>query len=848
MPWFRRFGALIGVCLFLGLTPTYAQWVSGGGGSGGGMATDASNAVQPTTLSNLGAAPGDGVNVVKGYGADPTGATDSAAAIQAAVDAAAGREVFFPAGQYKMCSAVTSSTPVHIAGIGTGSGPGAASQSNSNVSQILLCGATQSGFVITSIYPSHFHDFQMNVAVAARPQTAGVGIELIGTGTTNQANSVIERVGFTNVFNPIHILRPAWPLIHHNYFDSWGAAGEAVKCDTSAAVEGACGEIAHNYFFGSGTRGPAVYSEVGYTEIHDNEILGGTISLNFPINNNPAGFIKIHDNTIENSLNNAISVSSQDGSAVGMVMVQNNEFSNVSFATALTQSMVVKEYLVGGVGQKYIDNVLVQGNVFRNSMAANTKYVWVQAGSKVDISRNLISELGANNPIGIQVSGSTSNAGLDLPITIQDNQITGTTNRYSLQTTVKPVVRDSTGMTTAALAITGIGEGSQIFATDADPGSSPCTHSGAQTGAMAFYQSGAWSCGNSGGSVSVTAGTPNVVITPSPGTGTFTVGLTNAQNSPADGGSHSYTLLAGDAAKEVVLAATFTSLAVPQATGSFAAGYSATVCALGPITVTSTTSTINAIAGATGIKIGANQCFALDSISGNWIATSGLPQAATQTASTVLLDDNTYGKVALANLATQATNTVVGNATSGTATPTALAVGSCSTGGSALIWTTNTGFGCNTAIAASTVTTNANLTGNVTSVGNATTIAANVLATALTYVIDGGGSAITTGVKGDLLIPFACTINSATLQADQSGSIVVDIWKKAYATSSPPTVANTITASALPTLASAQSSQDTTLTGWSTGVNVSANDMLRFNVNSATTVTRVTLTLKCTKT
>ena len=47
----------------------------------------------------------------------------------------------------------------------------------------------------------------------------------------------------------------------------------------------------------------------------------------------------------------------------------------------------------------------------------------------------------------------------------------------------------------------------------------------------------------------------------------------------------------------------------------------------------------------------------------------------------------------------------------------------------------------------------------------------------LTFVIDGGGAAIATGIKGDLEIPFACTINQVTLLADQSGSIVVDIWK-----------------------------------------------------------------------
>jgi hypothetical protein len=123
---------------------------------------------------------------------------------------------------------------------------------------------------------------------------------------------------------------------------------------------------------------------------------------------------------------------------------------------------------------------------------------------------------------------------------------------------------------------------------------------------------------------------------------------------------------------------------------------------------------------------------------------------------------------------------------------------------------------------------------------------ANGAIASITYVIDGGGSVPSTGVKGDLLIPFACTINSATLQADQSGSAVVDIWKKTYTVSSPPTVTNTITAAALPTLTTAQSSQDATLTGWTTAV--AANDMLRFNLNSVTTCTRIVLTLKVTKT
>ena len=112
--------------------------------------------------------------------------------------------------------------------------------------------------------------------------------------------------------------------------------------------------------------------------------------------------------------------------------------------------------------------------------------------------------------------------------------------------------------------------------------------------------------------------------------------------------------------------------------------------------------------------------------------------------------------------------------------------------------------------------------------------------------IDGGGSAITTGVKGFVVAPASCTISSATLLSTDasvtSGSIVIDVWKDTYANYAP-TVADTITASAKPTLSSAIKSQDSTLTGWTTSV--TAGDVLAFKVDSASTVTRVSLFLKC---
>jgi hypothetical protein len=119
-----------------------------------------------------------------------------------------------------------------------------------------------------------------------------------------------------------------------------------------------------------------------------------------------------------------------------------------------------------------------------------------------------------------------------------------------------------------------------------------------------------------------------------------------------------------------------------------------------------------------------------------------------------------------------------------------------------------------------------------------------VKAGAIAFIIDGGGSAITTGEKGHLRVPFACTINRATALADQSGSVTVDVWKDTYANFSP-TDADSITASAPVTITSAQKSEDSTLTGWTTSV--AADDILAYNVDSATTITRVTVSLKCTK-
>jgi hypothetical protein len=70
---------------------------------------------------------------------------------------------------------------------------------------------------------------------------------------------------------------------------------------------------------------------------------------------------------------------------------------------------------------------------------------------------------------------------------------------------------------------------------------------------------------------------------------------------------------------------------------------------------------------------------------------------------------------------------------------------------------------------------------------------------------------------------------------------VLDIYKDDYA-NFPPTVADSICASAKPTLSSADKYEDSTLTGWTTSV--TAGQVLGFTIDSCSTIEQITLQLE----
>ncbi len=114
-----------------------------------------------------------------------------------------------------------------------------------------------------------------------------------------------------------------------------------------------------------------------------------------------------------------------------------------------------------------------------------------------------------------------------------------------------------------------------------------------------------------------------------------------------------------------------------------------------------------------------------------------------------------YDKTTIAP--TGATNTVLGNKTSATAAPTYMAVGTCSTSSSALIWTTNTGFGCNTSINAATL-----LTGTWAAPG---TIGSGTPATGAFTTLSATGQITSTLANGTAPFVVASSTNVANLNA-----------------------------------------------------------------------------------
>ena len=106
---------------------------------------------------------------------------------------------------------------------------------------------------------------------------------------------------------------------------------------------------------------------------------------------------------------------------------------------------------------------------------------------------------------------------------------------------------------------------------------------------------------------------------------------------------------------------------------------------------------------------------------------------------------------------------------------------------------------------------------------------------------DGGGSDVAVGSACEIRMPYAMTISKVTVLGDAAGSISVDVRVDSLA-NYPPLAGDSIVGASPPQLSGSASSEDSTLSGWTTAI--AAGSVLRFVVSACSGIGRATVILE----
>lgn len=664
-------------------------------------------------------------------GADPTGVADSTSAINACL--VANGAVFVPAGTYKITSPGIQFTALGQSLIGSGTG-----------STTLLYSGTSGAVIDFSPNTGNSTISGMTIDRTGVPDTTGHGLGSVGNGPAT--NITLKDLYFTNQYNGLNLFPTYYSLVDNviatrNYHYGFYMYGTDANPVLQWEMRNTASTSNNNFGYYVQAAPNASSTLVAWTSPTSYANTGG-------------GYAFVGSAT--GSLNDMNLMNASGGSEGGTIFLINTYggsnfivggFAELAGVTATGRTGSTPPSNVGN-GMLLANNINLTISNFQidnNSqegilIAANNAFVIISE-TKVTKSGHALS----NTYDGISI---VAGAGTILLSGIVSGNYVSETNRYGIGN----ANAGTTILTGSALTGVTAGCGGSQAMTGSNNSGTGCPIQSVAQGGTGL------SSGTSGGILAFTAA------------GTLASSGALTANLPVIGGgagvAPSVGTRSGNTTTFVTTTGTQTSgnCVTIDASGNHIANGSA--CQSGTVTSIATTSPITGGTITTTGTIACATCVtsAAALTSGRLVAGAGSQAAAV---TNLTGDVTTSGGVAttiannavtLAKLATQATNTVLGNATSGTAVPTALSMTSCSTSASAVIWTTNTGFGCNTSITAAAVpasgltgTTLASgvVTSSLTALGTITSLTATTInAFTLGGTIAGGGNQINNVVIG----------------------------------------------------------------------------------------------------
>lgn len=355
----------------------------------------------PTSSSANAIACQNGILHSKDMGAKGDGSTDDTTALQNWINACQtnGLICFLDQGTYKVTTALSITSAIHIAGVGY--------QQASSVASLIQPATTISGINAVTTQPVTIHDIGVNYASAANSGTSA--IILTASGSTNiNTGSRLDRINIQNAFNGFNVGQAQYWTISNCLIQAIPTNGTGMTMDNSALSNPDQGD---STFTGctitlpaAASNGILISSFAGLRVVNNKIIAAGTGGTGIQINLKngiTSSLLKVIGNSLEGMSNGILLQRAGTTGGFTNVVIANNEFEPGAGNAAVNNPTDAN-----GV---WLNNINISGNIIFGPTTSTSSFGYiVKAANGVQISNNLTTSNSSTN--GFQAVATTGSS------------------------------------------------------------------------------------------------------------------------------------------------------------------------------------------------------------------------------------------------------------------------------------------------------------------------------------------------------------------------------------------------------------------------------------------------------